>query len=167
MDGSVPSNPHLKWHIGNSLAYLFSWCVFTRKSAWRWDIGGKQANHQQSCLLIDPAKNLMINWFVFIQLSLSVLKLAGHNSMEWQEQRLAVERLPCSEIEQFSLGKIWKENRVIQSSISSRTALCHKPSPEMGHSRWDIRGNWTLLLFFQWMVQFPIILTSNGTYECW
>jgi len=96
MDGSVPSNPHLKWHIGNSLAYLFSWCVFTRKSAWRWDIGGKQANHQQSCLLIDPAKNLMINWFVFIQLSLSVLKLAGHNSMEWQERRLAVERLPCS-----------------------------------------------------------------------
>jgi hypothetical protein len=42
--------------------------------------------------------------------------------MEWQEQRLAVERLPCSEIEQFSLGKIWKENRVIQSSISSGTA---------------------------------------------
>jgi len=46
--------------------------------------------------IIDPAKNLMINWFVFIQLSLSVLKLAGHNSMEWQERRLAVERLPCS-----------------------------------------------------------------------
>ena len=161
MYGSVPFNPHLKWHIGNSLG-LSVFVMRIRQEIrlkvryWRktsqssiqqrtwWSIGLFSSNSHFQCL-----------------------KLAGHNSMEWQEQRLAVERLPCSEIEQFSLGKIWKENRVIQSSISSRTALCHKPSPEMGHSRWDIRGNWTLLLFFQWMVQFPIILTSNGTYECW
>jgi hypothetical protein len=99
MDGSVPSNPHLKWHICNSLANLFSSCVVTRKSDWRWDIGGKQAN-QQPCLLIDPANNLMINYFAFIQLHFQCLKLAGHNSTF---SVAVVKVLLCSSTQFYSL----------------------------------------------------------------
>jgi hypothetical protein len=34
---------------------------------------------------------------------------------------------------------------------------------KMDQSMWDIRRNWTIILSFQWMIQFPLILALSGT----